>query len=100
MITAAVIYLFFPGILLYYFWASWFGDLLVIIFIICFIYLIVSSAFSFGGGKGKSRGGLGGEEGIGGGEIRTAGTLAIDKEIIRLFSIVQAKHCNRPVLFH
>jgi len=68
MITAAVIYLFFPGILLYYFWASWFGDLLVIIFIICFIYLIVSSAFSFGGGKGKSRGGLGGEEGIGGGE--------------------------------
>ena len=66
MIITAVIYLFFPGILLYYFWASWFGDLLVIVFIICFIYLIVSSAFSFGGFGGGGKGG--GEEGLGGGE--------------------------------
>jgi len=73
LIIIAIIYLFFPGILLYYFWASWIGTLLLILFLIALAYLIISSAVGIGkslGGEGDS---LSGGATSGGREPRVTG---------------------------
>lgn len=46
IIIISIIYLFFPGILLYYFWASWIKSFLLVLFLVSLVYLILSVIFS------------------------------------------------------